>query len=175
MSREHDEKLNHQLLEKIMILLKDLAALIAAQNAILTSIAAALPDPGTTALPADAEANLAQQGVLLQQIAAKLGIGAPVAPTLDALPALNIPVNTPSQSVSLSGIGTTQKVVSLAVSVVSDNPALVPTPTVSYTSPAPTGSLTLSPVAGQVGVANITVTVSDGVSQVNQSFAVTIA
>jgi hypothetical protein len=50
---------------------------------------------------------------------------------------------------------------SLTVTAVSDNPGLIPNPTVNYTSPAATGSLSYTPVTNQFGSATITVTVMD--------------
>ena len=44
----------------------------------------------------------------------------------------------------------------------SSNTGLIPDPTVTYTSPAATGSLKFTPVANQNGTATITVTVEDG-------------
>ena len=43
----------------------------------------------------------------------------------------------------------------------SDNIALIPTPTISYISPANTGSLAFTPIAGASGAARLTVTVTD--------------
>src|SRR5262245_15841820 len=66
------------------------------------------------------------------------------------------------QTINLSGIsagpGETQN---LSVTVTSSNPALIPTPTVNYTSPNSTGSLTYTPVANQSGSSVITVKVQD--------------
>ena len=49
----------------------------------------------------------------------------------------------------------------LTVTAVSSNTALIPNPTVNYTSPNPTGYLSYTPVANASGTANITVTVTD--------------
>ncbi len=63
----------------------------------------------------------------------------------------------------------------------SNNLALIPNPTVTYTSPNATGSLTFTPVAGQSGSATVTVTVQDnggtangGVNTVTRTFTVTV-
>lgn len=95
------------------------------------------------------------------------GINAP--PTLTAIPnPAPIAINAALQTINLTGIGSGGETgQTLTVTAVSSNPALIPTPTVIYTSPNPTGSLTFTPVAGAVGSANITVTVSDGAANNN--------
>ncbi len=105
------------------------------------------------------------------------------APTLDAIanPAA-IPPNSGQQTISLSGIsaggGESQ---THTITATSSNPALIPNPTVNYTSPGATGSLTFAPIAGQTGTATITVTVTDdggttngGVNVVTRSFTITV-
>src|SRR5439155_1252147 len=81
-------------------------------------------------------------------------------PTLNAIP--NPPVileDAGLQTVNLSGItaggGDTQ---TLTVTASSNNVSLIPNPTVSYTSPNTTGSLSYTPVANANGSAIITVT-----------------
>ncbi len=85
------------------------------------------------------------------------------APTLNTL--ANITVNEgSSQSVNLAGIstGATNESQTLTITASSSNPSLIPNPTVAYTSPSATGSLTLIPTTGTSGSATITVTVNDG-------------
>lgn len=87
------------------------------------------------------------------------------APTLAVIPdPTPILEDAPAQTVNLSGIGTgaANETQNLTVTVNSSNTALIPQPTVGYTSPAATGTLTYTPVANQSGTAVITVTVSDG-------------
>ena len=87
-----------------------------------------------------------------------------VPPTLDPI-ADPAPIleNAGLQTVNLTGItaggSETQP---LQVTATSDTPALIPTPTVSYTSPNATGSLTYTPAANAFGTAIVTVTVTDG-------------
>jgi len=87
-------------------------------------------------------------------------------PTLDPIadPA-DIGEDAGLQTVSLTGIGAggggTESTQTLAMTAVSNNPGLIPNPTVVYTSPNATGSLSYTPVAGQSGSAIITVTVQD--------------
>ena len=84
-------------------------------------------------------------------------------PTIDLLGDVVIPENSGSQVINLTGItsGAANGAPTLAVAATSSNPALVPTPAVSYSSPANTGTLTLSPVTNAFGSATITVTVTD--------------
>ena len=84
-------------------------------------------------------------------------------PTLGALSDVNINENDPEQTVLLAGItagGVENQ--PLLITAVSDNTSLIPDPTVNYTSPDSTGSLTFTAVADQSGTATITVTVEDG-------------
>ncbi|HKE60333.1 MAG TPA: Ig-like domain-containing protein [Pyrinomonadaceae bacterium] len=85
------------------------------------------------------------------------------APTLDPIanPA-DIAENSPQQTINFSGVGAgDSEIQSLVVTATSNNPTLIPNPSVSYTSPQATGSLNYTPVAGQAGDAVITVTVGD--------------
>jgi hypothetical protein len=105
--------------------------------------------------------------------------GANVQPTLDAIPDAAIDEGAGTQSVALSGItagvGESQ---TLRVSAASSNTALIPKPTVTYVSPAGTGSLAFAPAAADAnGTATITVTVNDGQASnntVSRSFVVTV-
>ena len=62
---------------------------------------------------------------------------------------MTINENASLQTVNLSGIasGASNQVQTLTVTAISSNPGLIPNPTVSYTSPNTTGSLTFTPVA----------------------------
>ena len=67
-----------------------------------------------------------------------------------------------AQTVNLSGIGAGGgESQTLTVTATSDNPALIPHPTVTYTSPNAVGSLSYTPVPNGYGSAVITVTVTD--------------
>ena len=71
--------------------------------------------------------------------------------------------DTTEQTVSLSGITAGDgEVQALSVTAASDNPGLIPDPTVTYTSPDTTGSIAFTPVADQSGTATLTITVTDG-------------
>lgn len=84
-------------------------------------------------------------------------------PTLSPLGNLSISEDAPAQTVSLSGVtaggGEAQP---LRVTAFSNSPGVVSNPTVTYSSPANTGSLSLTPVPNSSGVAVITVFVEDG-------------
>ena len=100
-------------------------------------------------------------------------------PTLNALANITINESAGLQTVNLAGItsGATNEVQTLTVTTASSNPALIPTPAISYTSPNITGSITFTPVAFAYGSATITVTVNDGGTSnnvVSQSFTVTV-
>jgi hypothetical protein len=105
------------------------------------------------------------------------------APTID-------PISNPAailedagqQTINLTGItagaGEAQ---ALTVTATSSNPGLIPNPTVSYASPANTGSLSYTPVANQSGSATITVIVQDdggttngGINTSSRSFTATV-
>lgn len=65
----------------------------------------------------------------------------------------------------------------LSVTAKSSNTSLIPTPTVQYSSPESTGTISYSPISNQSGEATITVTVSDGGSinsSIEETFLVTV-
>ena len=100
-------------------------------------------------------------------------------PTLNALANVTINENAGLQTVNLSGItsGATNEVQTLTVTASSSNTGLIPTPTVTYTSPNTTGSITFTPATNAYGSATITVTVNDGGASnnlVSRSFTVTV-
>jgi hypothetical protein len=84
-------------------------------------------------------------------------------PTLDSISNFSISENSPPQDVNLTnitaGLGESQP---LRLTATSSNPSLIPNPTVTYTSPNTTGSLSFTPVANQFGTSAITVNVEDG-------------
>lgn len=84
-------------------------------------------------------------------------------PTIDAIadPAA-IPENAGAQTINLTGIsagaGQTE---TITITAASNNTALIPNPTVNYTSPNATGTLSYTPLPGAQGTATITVTVKN--------------
>ncbi|HEV3342883.1 MAG TPA: DUF4214 domain-containing protein, partial [Pirellulales bacterium] len=84
-------------------------------------------------------------------------------PTIDPIAdPTPIAVNSGQQTVNLTGIsagpGQTE---TITITAASDNTALIPNPTVNYTSPNATGTLTYTPLAGAQGTAHVTVTVKN--------------
>jgi hypothetical protein len=100
-------------------------------------------------------------------------------PTLNSLANLTLSYNSPAQTVGLSGIGSgaANEFQAITVKAVSSNPKLISNPSVSYSSPLATGSLTLKPAANASGSTTITVTVNDGGASnniVTRTFTVTV-
>jgi hypothetical protein len=100
-------------------------------------------------------------------------------PTLNAIANVTINEGAGTQTVNLSGItsGATNENQTLQVTATSSNPALIPNPTVNYTSPNTTASLTFAPIAFAYGSSTITVTVNDGAASnniVSRTFTVTV-
>ncbi len=104
------------------------------------------------------------------------------APTINTPSNLTINENAGQQTVNLTGItaggGETQ---TLTVTDSSNNTSLIANPTVTYTSPNSTGTLTFTPAANTFGTATITVTVMDnggtangGVDKTSVHFTVTV-
>lgn len=94
-----------------------------------------------------------------------------------------IGVNAGLQTVNLTGIGSgaSNENQTLVITATSSNLTLIPNPTVTYTSPAATGTLSFIPASNQVGTAVITVTVNDGggtanggVETISRTFTVTV-
>ena len=103
-------------------------------------------------------------------------------PTLNDIPALTRAMNGAASVVSLAGIADgnvgTQ---GLTVTATSSDPTLVPDPTVTYTSPQSTGTLSVTSAANRFGTAIVTVKVKDnggtmdgGVDTVQKQFVVTV-
>jgi hypothetical protein len=88
-----------------------------------------------------------------------------VPPTLNQPPDVTINENAGVQTVTLTGISAGSPAQSsqvLSVSAFSSNTGLVPNPTVGYTSPNSTATLTFTPTAYSFGSATITVLVDNG-------------
>jgi len=84
-------------------------------------------------------------------------------PTLDTLADVSINENAGPQTIHLTGIGAGgEESQPLRVTASSGNAALIPSPTVMYTSPNDTGSVQFTPAANATGSSVITATVTDG-------------
>ena len=137
--------------------------------------------------------NFAPSSTLLATAASQQSFrGVAIAPTIipNNAPTINslnntapIPPNSPPQIIALTGISDgddgTQVV---TITATSNNPALIPNPSITYTNQNPTGTLTFQPVPGRSGTALITVTVMDdgntlngGQNTATASFTVTIS
>ena len=107
------------------------------------------------------------------------------APTLNPIPnPATLLENATLQTITLGGIspGQGDNGQTLMVTATSSNPNVIPDPSVVYTSPNGTGSLSFTPVPNAHGTATITVTVMDdggvtnnGVDTIQQTFTVTVA
>jgi hypothetical protein len=106
-------------------------------------------------------------------------------PSLDQPASLALPEDAGARQVALSGIGAGEANEigqTLTVTATSDKPALIPNPTVSYSSPSSAATLNFTPVANASGTATITVRVSDdggtangGMDIVERTFVVQVA
>lgn len=100
-------------------------------------------------------------------------------PTLQPIADLIINRDAGKQIINLAGIspgasGQNQKV---TITASSSNPALIPNPTITYTSPSSTGTLSFNPAVGKFGVATVTVVVNNGGNSnnvISQCFTVSV-
>ena len=100
-------------------------------------------------------------------------------PTLTNLSNVVVNENAPAKTVTLVGIssGAANENQTLTVTASSSNLNLIPNPTVAYTSPNTTGSITFTPVAKTFGTATLSVTINDGGASNNiitRTFTVTV-
>ena len=103
-------------------------------------------------------------------------------PTLNSIGNVSVNANSGNRTVNLAGIssgGGDQQTIS--VSATSSNTGLIPNPSVSYSSPNSTGSITFKPVANKSGSAQVTVNVTDnggtangGDNSISRTFTVTV-
>ena len=84
-------------------------------------------------------------------------------PTIDALADQNVMEDSGPHNVNLSGIttGAINESEPIRVTATSSDPAIIPNPTISYTDPSSTGTLTYQPTADAFGSVIITVQVED--------------
>jgi len=97
------------------------------------------------------------------------------APTITAIPAQGITVNTSTVAIPFTVGDTETPAASLTVSGSSSNTTLVPEANIVFaTITGASRTVTLTPVPGQLGTATITVTVSDGNRTTPRSFDLTV-
>ncbi len=100
-------------------------------------------------------------------------------PTLNSISNLILETDAGPQSITLTGIsfGAANENQTLTIAAMSSNSALIPHPTVNYTNPGSSGTLSFTPLPNANGTATITVSVNDGGSENNttsQDFTVTV-
>ena len=104
-------------------------------------------------------------------------------PVINEIADVNLFDNSEEQVINLNGIGDGDGGVDQTVTITasSSNPLLIPSPGVTYTSPDATGTLSINPVADQIGTSTITVTVTDnagtnngGLNETSFTFLVTV-
>ncbi|TAK93165.1 MAG: tandem-95 repeat protein, partial [Verrucomicrobia bacterium] len=100
-------------------------------------------------------------------------------PTLNSLTNWALLEDAGTQIVYLTGIstGASNETDTLTVTVSSSDPAIIPAPTITYSSPDATGTLSFASATNAFGTVTITVTVNDGQASnnvVSRSFTVTI-
>ena len=96
---------------------------------------------------------------------------------------LSVDEDSGDRTVSFTGVadGDFHANQALTVTATSDNTDLIPNPTVTYTSPNTSGTITFKPVPDMIGTANLTLIVNDnggssnnGIDKVSASFKVTV-
>ncbi len=85
-------------------------------------------------------------------------------PTLDPIANVTVSQNAGSQTINLTGIsaGTSGNTTVNVYAVSSDNGTIISAPSVNYSNPNSTATLTFAPVSGATGTATVTVTVDNG-------------
>ncbi|MBL9208553.1 MAG: hypothetical protein JNN01_25950 [Opitutaceae bacterium] len=96
------------------------------------------------------------------------------APTLSAIAARVMDASTTSSAIPFTVGDAETPVASLAVSAASSNPTLLPVSGIALAGSGASRTVTLTPTTHQTGTATVTLTVSDGLLSVSQSFQVTV-
>jgi len=85
-------------------------------------------------------------------------------PMIDQLPDQTVPEDAGPITLPLTGIlpgDADDAGQTLTITAITDNPALIPTPTINYTNPQTTGTLTFQPAPGHAGKARISLHIQD--------------
>ena len=98
------------------------------------------------------------------------------APTLDAITNIVVYQNAGLQTIPLTGIssGLTGGYQQVDIWAYSSDATILPDPTVNYTSPNNSGTLTFTPVTGALGTATVSIKVNNGSANIVQTFTVTV-
>lgn len=86
-------------------------------------------------------------------------------PTINTISNYTVCQDAPTSTVSLNGItkgNNAAETQTISVAAYSSNTTIMPNPTISYTNPNSTGTLTFKPNAGQSGIVVVSVVVQDG-------------
>jgi hypothetical protein len=99
-------------------------------------------------------------------------------PTLDPIANVVIEQHSETQTINLSGISSGANAgQKLSITAISSDLTIIPSPTVSYSSPSPTATLMFTPAANAFGAVTITVTLDNGLPTNNttvRSFTITV-
>jgi uncharacterized repeat protein (TIGR01451 family) len=100
-------------------------------------------------------------------------------PTIDPVSNRTINEDAGQQTITLTGIGpgATNETEAVTLTASSSNPAIIPTPSLTYTNPNPTATLRFTPALHATGIVVITITANDGRPQnstTTRAFTVTI-
>jgi hypothetical protein len=97
-------------------------------------------------------------------------------PTLDSISNVTVYENAGVQTIPLTGISAGTSAGNLIVNVwaYTSDGSIIPAPTVNYTNPSSTGTLTFAPVPNAVGTAIVTVKANNGVANFIQVFTITV-
>ncbi|HET6558444.1 MAG TPA: Ig-like domain-containing protein [Prolixibacteraceae bacterium] len=109
--------------------------------------------------------GVGQNGLILlppSSVTTLVGDNSNPPPTIDPVSDIIIEKNSGNHTINLTGIGDGEALSQdITIMASSDNPDLIPDPTVSYTNGQVTGVLSYAPVANKIGSATITLTLTD--------------
>jgi uncharacterized protein (DUF1800 family) len=95
-------------------------------------------------------------------------------PTISAIGPQSTTTGTPTGAIGFTAADAESDPATLDVKATSDNQALLPDANIALGGAAANRTVTLTPVAGQTGTANVTITVHDGIVGVTRTFALTV-
>jgi hypothetical protein len=95
-------------------------------------------------------------------------------PTITAIPNQVIATNTPTQPIGFVIGDPDTPITNLTLSASSDNVTLVPTANIVFGGSGTNRTVTVTPATNTAGLADITVTVSDGITNASSTFMLTV-